>query len=284
MLGYIRSIYIPIAYSADKDHPELCSFIQISFALDRTVSIWRGDDKFLDHKTDKTLSTGVAHDFTLGLDVTGLIALLTIPRQLRKDNCYNLKLIKITHRDTIGGRNLGFHETYNSDLDKNWTDVIDGNYGLEVQWKPPTKTSWFEDFIKNVLNVAIGFIPVAGPFLQIAFSVGWSLIVDSDSDEAFQILKDLCPGIDLTDHIVNTLKNDIAESRRYLPDNWKQLNLTIQSQPVPDVKTNVKPLAMMDRPMLSQWKMFPVDNTRLSVGKEKGEQDRTLGDYQPPAA
>lgn len=89
MLAYIRAIYLPLAWSASKDHPELCSFVQASFALGRTVNLWRYGDRFegLEGlKTDKALGTDVEPGYTLGVDVTGLVSLLALPRQFRKDN------------------------------------------------------------------------------------------------------------------------------------------------------------------------------------------------------
>ena len=49
----------------------------------------------------------------------------------------------------------------------------------------------------NVLTIGLGMIPVAGPILAILFPIAWTLIVDPDS--AYDLLKDLVPGIDLTD-------------------------------------------------------------------------------------
>ena len=78
LLGCIRAIYLPVSHSASKDHPNLCSFVQINFALDRTLKVWRGDDKFDDYPTKKLEGLGVSNGLTLGLDVTGLI-LLSMP-------------------------------------------------------------------------------------------------------------------------------------------------------------------------------------------------------------
>ncbi|KAL8753873.1 MAG: hypothetical protein Q9199_004738 [Rusavskia elegans] len=130
-LGYIRAIYLPVAYSVSKDHPELCSFVQVNFALSRTVKFWHGEGQFKDVKTDHVL--GLKKDVyrTLALDVTGLIELLTLPRQLRRDNCYNLKLL-ILQQSTRLKPDPGLSKSYSDRPDVSWLTVAKGNYGLNL--------------------------------------------------------------------------------------------------------------------------------------------------------
>lgn len=78
----------------------------------------------------------------------------------------------------------------------------------------------------NVLTIGIGMIPVAGPFLAILFPIAWTLVVDPDS--AYDLLKDLVPGIDLTDRMVRDILDSINETKDYLPDGWETLALPAQ--------------------------------------------------------
>ena len=78
----------------------------------------------------------------------------------------------------------------------------------------------------NVITHGLGMIPVAGPFLAILFPVAWTLLVDPDS--AYDLLRDLAPGVDLTDRIIRTILDSINESEEYLPDGWERLALPAQ--------------------------------------------------------
>ncbi|KAL8778972.1 MAG: hypothetical protein Q9213_007157 [Squamulea squamosa] len=266
MLAYIRAIYLPVAYSVSKDHPDICSFVQVNFALSRIVKFWHGEGKFQDVQTDKVLGLGVNVQRTLALDVSGLIELLTLPRQLRRDNCYNLKLIKLQQAISLQPYQPVL-KTYSNGPDISWLTVANGNYGLDLTWQPAQKSSWQETYIRNVLTIGIGFVPVAGPFLQVAFSVGWTLVSQEDPEAAFALLKDLVPGILLTEKIKIELKKAASETRAFLPDGWQELNLTTQSK-VAQTEVASKPIEAMDAmlPMLLQKEVL--DATGNSQDKE----------------
>ena len=81
--------------------------------------------------------------------------------------------------------------------------------------------------MRNVLTIALGMIPVAGPFLAVAFPIAWMLI--SDPDSAFEELKNLMPGIDFADRIIRQrILSSIDETKEYLPNGWEQLALPVQ--------------------------------------------------------
>ena len=241
-----------MAYSVSKDHPELCSFVQVNFALSRTVKFWHGEGHFKDIKTDAVMGLPKNVQRTLALDVTGLIELLTLPRQLRRDNCYNLKLLKLQQAISLQP-DPGVSKTYSDDPDISWLTVANGNYGLDLTWQPPQKSTWQENFIRNVLTVGIGFVPGVGPILQIMFSVGWTMVSEEDPEAAFELLKNLCPGIDLTEKMIDELRKAATETRDFLPDGWKELNLKTQQHAVQAV-TTPKPIEAMDAmlPMMLQ--------------------------------
>ena len=251
-LAYIRAIYLPVAHAVSEEHPDLCSFVQINFALNRTVKFWYGEGKFDDVKTDAVLGLPVNVQRTLALNPYKIIQLLTLPRQLRRDNCYNLKLLKLQQ-----GISLQPHpqtsKSYHNGPDVAWTTIANGNFGLDLTWKPPNKSTWEENFIKNVLYIGVGFVPGAGPILQVMFSVGWQLIIQEDAEAAYSALKDAIPHIDLYDKMIRDLHKSAQETREFLPDGWEGLGLQTKTAAAP-FETKPKPIEAMDAmlPMLLQ--------------------------------
>ncbi|KAL9026402.1 MAG: hypothetical protein Q9196_004928 [Gyalolechia fulgens] len=273
LLANIRAIYLPVAWSVSKDHPDLCSFVQVNFALSRTVKFWHGEGHFDDVKTDQVMGLRKNVQRTLALDVTGLIQLLTLPRQLRRDNCYNLKLLMLEQAISLQPKQ-GVSKSYSDGPDLSWIRVANGNYGLDLTWHPPQKSTWQENFIKNVLTIGIGFVPGVGPILQIMFAVGWTMVTQDDPEAAFQVLKDLCPGIDLTEKILSELKNTARETRLFLPDGWKELNLKTQESVV-EVQMVTRPVEAMDAmlPMLLQKQALAATGNNPDEETSTGSQD-----------
>ncbi|KAL8797923.1 MAG: hypothetical protein Q9182_007120 [Xanthomendoza sp. 2 TL-2023] len=251
-LAYIRAIYLPVAHAVSEDHPDLCSFVQINFAVNRTVKFWHGESKFSDVKTDAVLGLPVNKQRTLALNPYKLIQLLTLPRQLRKDNCYNLKLLKLQQSISLQPHPRT-SKSYSNGPDVAWTTIAKGNFGVDLTWKPPNKSTWEENFIKNVLYIGVGFVPGSGPILQIMFSVGWQLLLQEDAEAAFSALKDAVPGIDLMDKMFTEVHRSAQETREFLPDGWEGLGLQTKTSVAP-VQTTPKPIEAMDAmlPMLLQ--------------------------------
>ncbi|KAL7756793.1 hypothetical protein ACKLNR_013786 [Fusarium oxysporum f. sp. zingiberi] len=139
MAARIRAIYIPIAFAASEDHPHLSMWLQVSFAQNRVVDIWRGDSTFSGHETDTMSGLRVWRDF-------------------RKVNPYQTKFIKVVYRDSIEQSLSQTPTTMGKDK----------------------KGSWFEDFFKNAITFSLGFVPGVGPLLSIAFSLGWTAVVNPE--------------------------------------------------------------------------------------------------------
>lgn len=225
MLAPIRAIYLPLAHTASEDHPRLSAWVQVSFAQTRGVMVWRGGNSFLNHPIDSTYGLGVHSRHAVGFDVHGLMQLLALPRQLRNNNAYASRLIKIVTQESL--RSQGSATTLLARYNISWLTVANANFGLDLQWVPTQRSNWFENFMKNVLTIAIGMIPVCGPILAIAFPVAWTLIRDPES--AFDELKDLIPTIDLADRIIREhILKSVNETRQYLPSGWEQLALPAQ--------------------------------------------------------
>ncbi|KAL8688888.1 MAG: hypothetical protein Q9224_004775 [Gallowayella concinna] len=265
-LAYIRAIYLPVAHGVSEDHPDLCSFVQIHFAIDRTVKFWHGEGDFRDVKTDAVLGLPVNKHRTLALNPYKLIQLLTLPRQLRKDNCYNLKLLKLQQSISLQPHPQT-SKSYSNGPDVAWTTIAKGNFGLDLTWRPPNKSTWEENFIKNVLYIGVGFVPGSGPILQIMFAVGWQLVVQEDPEAAYAALKDALPHLDLYDKMLREAHKSAQETRQFLPDGWQGLGLQTKTSDAP-VKTTPKPIEAMDAmlPMLLQKEVL------IATGNDPGKE------------
>ena len=281
-LTYIRGVYLPVAHTVSKDHSDLCSFVQVNFSLNRSVKFWTNEQKFTNIVTDEVLGLRVDVHTTLALDVTGLIELLSLPRQLRRDNCYNLKLVKIHKAGLITPVHLKVSKSFSDQDDISWLQVAKGNYGLDLIWQPPQKSTWQENFIRNVLTIGIGFIPGVGPLLQIAFSVGWTMVAEEDPKAGYELLKNLCPGLDLTDKMIRELHRSVTETRKYLPDGWEQLNLSVVKEPVDEsARFAPRPIEEMDAmvPMLQQKEVLDATgNSPDNAMRKEDEGDELQGE------
>ncbi|KAH9209922.1 hypothetical protein DL95DRAFT_279896, partial [Leptodontidium sp. 2 PMI_412] len=236
LLTYIRGIYIQVCHTANKDYPEISSWIQINFALDRTVRIWNGT-YFVEITTHVTDGLGVRRDQALGLNIYGIIQLLSLPRQLRKSNVDDAKLVMIVNKDEISKPVMNWVTSYGHEYDFDYARIIKANCGLDPQWKSTDKSTWLLDFIKNTIGAFLDFVPIIGPLLQTAFAIGWALVLDPDS--AFDILKEMAPGVDLTDRIIKEIKGSAEETREYLPDGWDKIKFVPPPKAIRDVTAKV---------------------------------------------
>ncbi|KAF5248735.1 hypothetical protein FANTH_5805 [Fusarium anthophilum] len=178
MVARIRAIYIPVAFSASKNHPNLSMWLQVSFTQNRVADIWSGGSSFLGYETTAASGLGVWRGHSIGFDITGLTELLSCPRQFRKVNPYEAKFIKIAPRDTI--RTVSVTDSYSDAYDFSWITIERAHSGLDIEWGKGEKGSWFEDFFKNAVAFGLGVVPGVGPLLSIAFSLGWTAVVNPD--------------------------------------------------------------------------------------------------------
>lgn len=230
MLGYIRAIYIPIAHEASKQYPQLCTFIQINFAARGTVDIWRPNwGTFGAHTCDKTYGLQIASDYTVGLDIYGLLQLLSLPRQLRQTNAYSSKMISIVPKGSLKTNGLAQAFKQHNRYDFDWTQIAKANFGLELQWLPHKPNGWFVEYIKNAIKFALDFVPIIGFILQIEFSLGWTALTDPDS--FYETLKEEIPLVLLTDGIISELKSEAEKIKKFLPPGWDQVGRALQMRP-----------------------------------------------------
>ncbi|QSZ32784.1 hypothetical protein DSL72_002363 [Monilinia vaccinii-corymbosi] len=235
MVAHIRAVYFPLSFYASEANENLCCFVQLNFAQNRVVAVWRGGNSMVTHPMNITTGLGIWQGHTIGINVYELLKLLALPRQLRKENPYSARLIKIVPNGNIRTQNITNVTTYRHQYDVEWLTVARANFGLDLQWKPAQRSTWLNDFFRDVLTNLVSMIPVAGPFLAILFPVAWTLIVDPDS--AWDVLRDLVPAVNLTDQMVRALLNSLEETKEYLPAGWDHIALPQQPKSVAVIRS-----------------------------------------------
>ncbi|KAE8370897.1 hypothetical protein BDV27DRAFT_789 [Aspergillus caelatus] len=229
-LTNIRAIYIPVAHQASEDHPELCTFLHVNFAAaNAAVSMFHHtceNNKVKKYWKKVTLKKTVGlpdwGNLTVGININGLVNLLSLPRQLRAQNAFTSKNIIIVESSLVASPKL--ERSFDDGTDFDWAKVAGANFGLSIQWKPaPKKQDWLENFLKNSLTIAVGFIPGIGPIAAIAFPLIWTAIADPDS--FVDTWRNLCPGVDLQLKLLEAIKDSAKETREYLPEGWEQTAL-----------------------------------------------------------
>ena len=231
MLGYIRAIYIPIAHQSCRQYPNLCTFIQINFAARAgTVKIWRPNLYIrADHTCDKVYGLNRWETRTLGLDVFGLLQLLSLPRQLRKKNAYSSKMISLVPCSLVNTIPLTADCIRKNASDISWLQISKANFGLELQWVPHQPSGWFEEYMVNAIKFGLGFVPLIGTILQIEFSLAWSLI--RDPDHFMEVLKEEIPSVGLVVGVIDEIKAQIEKTKEYVPDGWAENGQSLQVPP-----------------------------------------------------
>ncbi|KAJ4985113.1 hypothetical protein SVAN01_09416 [Stagonosporopsis vannaccii] len=178
----IRGIYVPLAQSASEHYPGISTFVHVNFAINQSVPIWRDDVKaFINHDFNILAGPKPHWRLSMGFDIAGLIQLLSIPQELRNGNVYTNKLIVLTTSEDVGSYGKHSHITDAYDIDM--PAVIKANRGLNMQWVPPPEKNspWFVKFVQTFIEQALGFVPIVGPILSIAWSLGMTGLEDPEN-------------------------------------------------------------------------------------------------------
>ena len=229
LLAFVRAIYIPVAQEASQQYPDLCTYYQVNFTRKTEgLKLWHSTrETFNPVSCDKTFGIAVDFQRTLGIDVTGICRLMALPRQLRKGSVYNLKMITIMERGSMkpiipltkDNTQLLLNGSLRDGLDLSYTTLAKASLGLELVWKPCTPDDpWIMDNFRNMIQFAIGFVPVVGFALQIAFALGWTALFDYENFHA-AILSNI-PGAILGDKIIQSFKDDAEEIKKLMPPGW----------------------------------------------------------------
>ncbi|KAH8423231.1 uncharacterized protein LDX57_000988 [Aspergillus melleus] len=225
-LANIRAIYIPVAHQASEDHPELCTFQHVNFAsanarismLHHTGDPAKPNVFWKDVTFSKTHGLQDWNNLTLGVNINGLVNLLSLPRQLRAQNAFTSKNLIMLEAKMVASPKI--EQTIMDRADFDWAQVASANFGLSVQWKVVVKKQdWLENFIKNSLTVAVGFIPGIGSIAAIMFPLAWVAV--SDPDSFMETFRNLVPGVDLELKIIEAIQESATEVREYLPEGWE---------------------------------------------------------------
>lgn len=203
---------------------------------------WRSGSVFEQYKTDKLTGFGIKKDRTLALDFTGLVELLFIPRQFRKVDPFSGKLIRIIPDNWI--ETIPVTKSYYKDSDDiSWLDIQKAHNGIDLMWKSVEKSFWIENFTKNAIVFAIGFIPGPGPFMAIAFSLTWTAIKDEEVFRNELILWALA--VKFTEAFREDMKKGFAEmGESFIDPSWlasgKDLNVgKLNAKPQPVIKVTL---------------------------------------------
>lgn len=225
LLAHVRAIYIPVAHSASPDHPNLTTWVQVNFAMDRSVPIWRGGEKFEKHEMTKLKGLSISREETIGFDICGLIELLSVPRHFRKGNPYTSKVIKIVPSNTV--KTIKTTLTYTHIGDIGWTTIQKAHSGLDLMWKKADDKPWAEDFTKNLIVVGLGFVPGAGPLLSVCFSLAWTAIRD-DKEKFWKELSLWVPAVKWTADERAKVEKSFIATQQYVDEKWLTPNSDIR--------------------------------------------------------
>ncbi|PQE27332.1 hypothetical protein CJF32_00000301 [Rutstroemia sp. NJR-2017a WRK4] len=162
---------------ASADYPHLSKWAQVNFTQNSNP-FWRGGDQFTPHSCSRTYGLGLHRDYAVGLDITGLVPLLSCLVEFHKMNVYRAKLVKIVWSSSI--KTVPVQKSYSDSYDFSYTRIMSAHSGMTIEFGQASKGNWLGDFLKNAITFGIGFIPGVGPLLSVAFSLGWTAIANPD--------------------------------------------------------------------------------------------------------
>ena len=195
----VRAIYFPLASQASAINKDLCSYLMIDFRLRKGVqmrSVSTGKSYHVPFHIDDGLGKKEHCYESLGINVPGVYALLSLPPQLRnrERGLYVAKEAGDELINLYGAGNFGLGTPPENTVtlpfhrDINLARVISDNFGVDVQWTPYEYSVWVLDFLQNVTTLGLGYIPVAGPLISVSFSLGLTAITDPDFFKADNVL------------------------------------------------------------------------------------------------
>ena len=194
----IRAVYFPVAAKAGAVNQDLCSYLMVDFRLRKGVSMRsQSTGNRYDIPFDNLRGLGKGHDRiyqSLVFNVPGIYTLLSLPPQLRniEKGLYVARndgeeLINLMGAGAITGTTTNTtHINFYREIDL--AHVIADNFGVDITWTPYEYSSWVADFITNVTTLGLGYIPIAGPLISVAFSLGLTAITDPDFFKADNVL------------------------------------------------------------------------------------------------
>lgn len=217
----IRALYFPVAFQADEAYPDHCTYLMVDFTnRDGNSAIRIPPDPAWGSEVtincDKSSGIHIRQDFTsfastMGIDVRSLYLYLSLPRQLRNPARGILKadeagkeIIYLMTADYVRFTKDQVAGTVGWSKDIDYAEVLSGNTGLSLCWQPYQHSNWLLSFLQNAVSFGLGMIPIAGPFLEVGFTVAVKAITDPDAFAGDNIL-DL--GKDIIDAVIDSAGN-----------------------------------------------------------------------------
>ena len=166
---------------------------------------------------------------SLVINVPGVYALLSLPPQLRnlEKGLYMAKKAGDELINLIGAGSFGTGTppenttTIGFQRDIDLVKVISDNFGVDICWTPYEYNVWVFDFLQNVATLGLGYIPIAGPLISVAFSVGLTAITDPEFFEADNVLG-------LTTNVLNAVLSSALGMRDNLPPSFRGSRMGIK--------------------------------------------------------
>ncbi|KAF5252175.1 hypothetical protein FANTH_2731 [Fusarium anthophilum] len=219
----LRAIYFPVSQRTDEALQDLCTYVVIDFRHRTQLRLRNQTNSSFGHEMNFSVNShnglGWNDSVTWGFNIPNIIAYLSIPHKLRNPD-YDLFSPKIRGEEMVVWASAS--TTWRSpSIILQWGDffremdfavIISATFGVEVGWRPFEYSSFLRNLLVSITQMALGFVPVIGPILSIAFGMGIQLLTDPDSFGRDNILE---LGIGILETVVEAGKR----SQKYIaPD------------------------------------------------------------------
>ncbi|KAJ4107863.1 hypothetical protein NW760_008709 [Fusarium oxysporum] len=188
----LRAIYFPVSQRTDEALQDLCTYVVIDFRHRNRLRLRSQANSNFGHELNFPVNSynglGWNDSVTWGFNIPNIIAYLSIPHKLRNPD-YELFMPKIRGEEMVVWANAATPWRSSSIIlqygdffrEMDFADIISATFGVEVGWRPFEYSSFLQNLLVSVAQMALGFVPVIGPILSIAFGMGIQLLTDPDS-------------------------------------------------------------------------------------------------------
>ncbi|KAG5759634.1 hypothetical protein H9Q72_012246 [Fusarium xylarioides] len=217
----LRAIYFPVSQSTDEALKELCTYVVIDLRHRRQLRLRHHTNSLLEINFPITSYNGLGWNDAVswGFHIPNIIAYLSIPHKLRNPD-YDLFMPNVRGEEMVVWANatttwrspsiiLQYGDFFR---EMDFAVIISATFGVEVGWRPFEYSSFLQNLLVSITQMALGFVPVIGPILSIAFGMGIQLLTDPDSFGRDNILE---LGIGILETVIDAGKR----SQKYIaPD------------------------------------------------------------------
>ncbi|OJJ40811.1 hypothetical protein ASPWEDRAFT_22958 [Aspergillus wentii DTO 134E9] len=217
----IRAVYFPLIQTADRKFDQLATFIQVNFYHQGKRKVWHTDrEAFHDHYFTRERGTGIDGKWALGINVTDVMGLLSLPHHFRNTNVWDAKLV-IWDKVKTGGPEA---EDRDAAPGMDFVTLVNASLAVELAWRPPpppddTGDEWIFNVLKGIMGVALSTVPVAGPLLAASFTIGLTIVADKDN--AVEYLA----SAKWTGDVTRAAAGSSVRIKKFLGAGWQGVNL-----------------------------------------------------------